>query len=77
MNVSNLKSDLWKRLSAIVLSKGRRMKPRLEEKLLLSFKEYSIILPRIVHHKVIFVGPRTIAFNPAFGSFTLLELVSH
>jgi hypothetical protein len=32
MNVSNLKSDLWKRLSAIVLSKRTKTETRLREK---------------------------------------------
>jgi hypothetical protein len=54
------------------------MKPRQEEKFLLSFKQKRNILPRRVPHKeVIFVGTQTIAFNQAFGSFTLLELVSY
>jgi len=31
MNLSNLKSDVWKKLPKIVLSQGRIMKPKREE----------------------------------------------
>jgi hypothetical protein len=71
MNVSNLKSDLWKKdfEQLCCLNEGGCSQDE-KNKLLLSCS----LLPT---RSSFLLGPGTIAFNPGFGSFILLELVSN